>query len=248
MSALGKFCFSAQNKGMNRKNAVLCAFLLLFLTVAVQFLALCDNFGVKIALAETKAETPQKCVYLTFDDGPSDRVTPKILDVLKEENVKATFFIVGTMAERRKYLIEREFAEGHTVAVHSYSHVYKDIYASEENLLKDIDRCNRLIKEITGEYSGVYRFPGGSFWVKKDLVDAVTKHGMRYVDWNASMRDAEIVNPKPDDLLKAAINTPVNRDHIVMLAHDTTDKLATAQALRSVIHYYKDNGYVFEKF
>lgn len=229
---------------MNRKNTVFCAFLLLFLVVATQFLALCDNFGVKIALAET----PQKCVYLTFDDGPSDRVTPKILDVLKEENVKATFFIVGKMAERRKYLVEREFAEGHTVAVHSYSHVYNDIYSSPEKLLKDIDRCNELIYEITGRYTDIYRFPGGSFWVKKELVEAVTKHGMRYVDWNASMRDAELVNPAPDDLVKAAINTPANRNHIVMLAHDTTDKSTTAQALKSVIRYYKKKGYVFAAF
>lgn len=229
---------------MNRKNTVLCAFLLLFLFAAVQFLAVCDNFGVNIALAETT----QKCVYLTFDDGPSDRVTPQILDVLKEENVKATFFIVGKMAERRKYLIEREFAEGHTVAVHSYSHVYKDIYSSEEKLLDDIDRCNQLIKDITGSYSTVYRFPGGSFSVKSTLVDAVTAHGMRYVDWNASMCDAEIVNPAPEDLLKAAIDTPANRNHIVMLAHDTTDKSVTAQALKSVIRYYKNKGYEFKAF
>ena len=229
---------------MNRKNTVLCAFLLLFLIVATQFLTLCNNFGVNIALAET----PQKCVYLTFDDGPSDRVTPKILDVLKEENVKATFFIVGKMAERRRYLIEREFAEGHTVAVHSYSHVYSDIYSSEEKLLEDIDRCNQLIKDITGEYSSVYRFPGGSFCIKKELIDAVTMHGMRYVDWNASMRDAELIDPVPDDLVKAAINTPANRDHIVMLAHDTTDKTVTAQALKSVIRYYKKKGYVFAAF
>lgn len=229
---------------MNRKNTVLCAFLLLFLFTAFQFLAVCDNFDVKIALAET----PQKCVYLTFDDGPSDRVTPKILDVLKEENVKATFFIVGKMAERRKSIVEREYAEGHTVAVHSYSHVYGDIYSSQENLLNDIDRCNELIKEITGKYSDVYRFPGGSFCIKKELIDAVILHGMRYVDWNASMCDAEIINPAPDDLVRAAINTPANRDRIVMLAHDTTDKTVTAQALKSVIRYYKDKGYVFEKF
>lgn len=229
---------------MNRKNTVLCAFLLLFLMIAVQFLSVCDNFGVKIALAETEP----KYVYLTFDDGPSDRVTPKILDVLKEENVKATFFIVGKMAERRKYLIEREYAEGHTVAVHSYSHVYKDIYSSAENLLNDIDRCNRLIKEITGSFSDVYRFPGGSFCIKKEFIDAVTSHGMRYVDWNASMRDAELVNPAPADLLKAAIDTPANRAHIVLLAHDTTDKTPTADALKSVIQYYKKKGYVFAAF
>ncbi len=230
--------------GMNRKNTVICAFMLLFALVATQFLNITQMTRPRIALAEE----PQKCVYLTFDDGPSDKVTPKILDVLKEENVKATFFIVGRLAERRKYLIEREFNEGHTVAVHSYSHVYKDIYSSVESLLADIDRCNELIHEVTGEYATVYRFPGGSFGLNQDLINAVTAHGMRYVDWNASMRDAEIYNATPDDLVKAAINTPANRDHIVMLAHDTTDKTVTAQALQSVIKYYKNKGYAFEVF
>lgn len=230
--------------GMNRKNTVICAFMLLFALVATQFLNITQMVKPRIALAEE----PQKCVYLTFDDGPSDKVTPKILDVLKEENVKATFFIVGKLAERRKYLIEREFNESHTVAVHSYSHVYKDIYSSTEKLLADIDRCNELIHDVTGQYSTVYRFPGGSFGLNQDLINAVTAHGMRYVDWNASMRDAEICNATPDDLLKAAIDTPANRDHIVMLAHDTTDKSVTAQALKSVIKYYKNKGYAFEVF
>ncbi|MDE6074928.1 MAG: polysaccharide deacetylase [Clostridia bacterium] len=229
---------------MNRKNTVICAFILLFALVATQFLNITQMVKPRIALAEE----PQKCVYLTFDDGPSDKVTPKILDVLKEENVKATFFIVGKLAERRKYLIEREFNEGHTVAVHSYSHVYKDIYSSTEKLLADIDRCNELIHDVTGKYSTVYRFPGGSFGLNQELINAVTAHGMRYVDWNASMRDAEICNATPDDLLKAAIDTPANRDHIVMLAHDTTDKTVTAQALKSVIKYYKNKGYAFEVF
>lgn len=233
---------------MNRKNTVLCAFMLLFVLIATQFISLSQYAGIRIALAETKAEEVRKCVYLTFDDGPSDKVTPRILDVLKEENVKATFFIVGKMAERRKYLVEREFNEGHTVAVHSYSHVYKDIYSSTEKLLEDIDRCNALIKEITGEYASAYRFPGGSFGLSQNLINAVTAHGMRYVDWNASLRDAEIINPTESDLIRAAINTPANRDHIVMLAHDTTDKTVTANALKGVIDYYRERGYVFETF
>lgn len=228
---------------MNRKNTVICAVLLSFIFVAAQIIAL-----LKPTLSIALADNTQKCIYLTFDDGPSDKVTPKILDVLKEENVCATFFIVGKNAERRKYLIEREFNEGHTVAVHSYSHVYKDIYSSEKALIDDIDRCNALIYEVTGAFSHVYRFPGGSFGLSRKLVDAVSDHGMRYVDWNASLRDAEIVNPTPAELFKAAINTPANREHIVMLAHDTTDKLTTAQALKSVIEYYKQEGYVFATF
>lgn len=221
--------------------------MLLFLFIASQFIAYSQSGSIKIALADD-AEEPIKCVYLTFDDGPSDRVTPKILDVLKEENVKATFFVVGKMAERRRYIIEREFNEGHSIGVHSYSHAYGEIYSSREKLIEDIDRCNEIIKDITGAYSNIYRFPGGSFWVKKDLINAVSDHGMRYIDWNASLRDAELVNPKPSDLVKAAISTPANRDHIVMLAHDTTDKMATVEALKSIIDYYKDNGYSFDTF
>lgn len=194
------------------------------------------------------AETEEKCIYLTFDDGPSDRVTPKILDILKEENVKATFFIVGKQAEKRKYLIKREYDEGHCVAVHSDSHIYKDIYSSPQALIKDIDECNNLIEEVTGERSKIYRFPGGSFTVGADFIAHVRAHGLTYVDWNASTRDAELYNPTPADLLKAAIQTPAYPKRIVMLMHDTTDKTVVADALRDVIRYYKNKGYVFKRF
>ncbi len=218
--------------------------MLFFALIATQIFNISRYGDIKIGLADSG----EKCIFLTFDDGPSDKVTPKILDVLKEENVKATFFIVGKQAESRKNLIKREYDEGHTVAVHSYSHVYKDIYSSTESLLADINRCNKLIKDVTGEYSYVYRFPGGSFGLSRTLVNAVTAHGMRYVDWNASTKDAELVSPTPQQLFAAAINTPANRNHIVMLSHDTTDKTVTAQALKSIIGYYRDNGYKFEKF
>lgn len=229
---------------MNRKNTVFCAFMLTFAFLLIQIVALWQYDGIKIALAET----PTKCVYLTFDDGPSDKVTPKILDVLKEEGVKATFFVVGKQAERRKYILERENAEGHTVAVHSYSHVYRDIYSSPEKLIADINECNRVIYEAIGKYANVYRFPGGSFSLNENLINAVTDNGFRYVDWNASFRDAEIYKPTAEQLVNAAITTPANSEHIVMLAHDTTDKITTVQALKQVIHYYKDKGYVFKKF
>lgn len=222
----------------------MCAFMLIFAIFVIQILPAVRNSSIRIAFAEE----PAKCVYLTFDDGPSDKVTPKILDILKEEQVSATFFIIGKQAESRKYLLEREHAEGHCIAVHSYTHEYKKIYASCESLLNDIDRCNKVIKEVTGEYSYVYRFPGGSFGLRQELVEAVSAHGMRYVDWNASTRDAELYQPTPYKLYQAAISTPANREHIVMLSHDSTDKTVTAQALRDIIHYYRNAGYVFERF
>ena len=228
---------------MNRNFTAFCAAMLAFAILLV----ICGGF-----IADSKkfalAEEAEKTVYLTFDDGPSDRVTPKILDVLAEEKVKATFFIIGKNVETRKNIIKREFDEGHTVAVHSYTHKYKEIYSSEESLIKDIDACNEVIKSVTGKYSSVYRFPGGSYGLSQKFISAVTAHGLRYVDWNASTRDAEILNATPALLLKAAVTTSASSNYIVLLAHDSTSKSATAEALRDIIKHYKDNGYVFKTF
>lgn len=228
---------------MNRNFTAFCAAMLAFAILLV----ICGGF-----IADSKkfalAEEAEKTVYLTFDDGPSDRVTPKILDVLAEEKVKATFFIIGKNVETRKNLIKREFDEGHTVAVHSYTHKYKEIYSSAESLIKDIDACNEVIKSVTGKYSSVYRFPGGSYGLSQKFISAVSAHGLRYVDWNASTRDAEILNATPAQLLKAAVTTSASSNYIVLLAHDSTSKSATAEALRDIIKHYKDNGYVFKAF
>lgn len=227
---------------MNRNLPAFCAAMLAFALMIVFYGTLVyDNSSFSLAEED-------KTIYLTFDDGPSDRVTPKILDVLAEEDVKATFFIIGRQALTRKPVIEREFNEGHTVAVHSFSHEYGKIYASKEALIEDIDKCNKIIKDITGEYSSVYRFPGGSFGRSDEIISAVTKHGLRYVDWNASTRDAEIANATPDELLKSAISTAACPENIVLLAHDSTTKVATAEALKDIIRYFKARNYSFKTF
>lgn len=229
---------------MNRNFPALCAAMLAFALTIASFGSVIANSG-KRALADVNAD---KTVYLTFDDGPSDRVTPKILDVLAEENVKATFFIIGRQAETRKGILERIHREGHTLGVHSYTHRYGEIYASAQSLIEDIDRCNEVIKSVTGEYSALYRFPGGSFGLSDGLISAVTAHGMRYIDWNASACDAEIPDATPERILHAAKTTPACPDSIVLLAHDSTTKTATADALKDIIHYYKSKGYTFKAF
>ncbi len=230
---------------MNRRISAFTGFMIVFAAFLLHMAAALSGMH-GFALADNKEAT--KCVYLTFDDGPSDKVTPKILDVLDEENVKATFFIIGKQAETRRNIIEREFNSGHTVAVHSYSHAYGEIYSSPAALLQDIDKCNDVIQSICGTRSNVYRFPGGSYGLKESLIRAVTDRGMRYVDWNASLCDAEIVNPSPESLFKAAVNTSSDRHNIVLLAHDSTTKTPTALALKSIIGYYKENGYSFATF
>ena len=230
---------------MNRKITAICAALILLSALVMQFAMRSIRSTFCIAIAD---DCDNKCIYLTFDDGPSDRVTPVILDILREEDVKATFFIVGKRAETRRYLVKRQYDEGHTVAVHSYSHEYDNIYKNTKTLIDDIVRCNKLIYDVTGSFSSVYRFPGGSFMASDKLKAAVTDNGFYFVDWNASFRDAEIVDPKPEQLFEAAKATAAGHDRIVMLAHDSTDKSATAEALRDVIHYFKDKGYEFRKF
>ncbi len=231
---------------MNRNFTAFCAAMF----ASALIIAFCGGFWLKestFALADTPSPAV-KSVYLTFDDGPSDKVTPKILDVLKEENVKATFFIIGRQARTRMNILKRAFDEGHTLGVHSYSHEYNKIYKSAQSLLDDIDECNEVIKSVTGNYSDIYRFPGGSFGLSTALISAVTSHGMRYVDWNASTRDAEIYDATPQQLYAAALTTAANTESIVLLAHDSTTKSATAQALRKIIRHFKDEGYLFSAF
>lgn len=230
---------------MNRRLAAICAFTLSLVFALWQF----AHYNTQVKNCFSFAEgADKKVIYLTFDDGPSDRITPKILDVLDEENVKATFFVIGIAAERRPYLIRREYESGHTVAVHSYTHRYNEIYKNESALLKDIEDCNKVIHSVTGKFSDIYRFPGGSFNATPELVKCVSEHGFRYVDWNAGLGDAEIFHASADRLYKEAVATGDGINHIVMLAHDSTDKINTPEALRKVIKHYKEKGYSFEKF
>lgn len=234
----------AHANGMNKNFTAICAALLM----CAILLVFCGSLAIGKSVITFADRDAEKVVYLTFDDGPSDRVTPKILDVLKDEKVKATFFIVGKNAEKRKYLLKREFDEGHTIGVHSHSHIYKEIYSSEESLLDDIDKCNNIIRNVTGKLSNLYRFPGGSYGLSEKFISAVTAHGMQYVDWNASLRDAEIIDATPQQLYESAVATSSTSNRVVLLAHDTTTKTTTAEALRDIIHYFKDNGYAFAAF
>lgn len=227
---------------MNRYIPPLAAMMLTF----ALFATLISNFYLHPQLSFAKEAGKE--IYLTFDDGPSDKVTPKILDVLKNENVPATFFVVGKHAETRKDILRRAYNEGHTLAVHSYTHDYKEIYKSAETLIADIEKCNDMICSIIGEYTYLYRFPGGSYNIAEDKIRAVKECGYEYVDWNASFRDSEIPDPTAGKLYTAAISTVSDPNKIIMLAHDTTDKIETVWALKEVIRHFKNQGYKFKKF
>lgn len=178
-------------------------------------------------------------VYLTFDDGPSAN-TNNILDVLAEYGVKATFFVNGHEGYENQYI--RIVEEGHTIAMHSFSHSYKDVYKDLDSFADDLYKIQSYIMDLTGVNCTFYRFPGGSSNTvcrvsMKDCIDYLNAKGIRYYDWNVAGNDA-VVNG-------ASVNTIVNNvigqiascedDTIIILLHDSGDKSTTVEALPIII-------------
>lgn len=187
-------------------------------------------------------------LYLTFDDGPSAR-TEEILDILAEKNVKATFFVVGFQDESQKAILQRMVAEGHTLAMHSYSHDYAKIYASVEDYLSDMYQIFSLIKETTGVTPTLFRFPGGSIngynhGIYQELIAEMLRRGFVPFDWNISSQDAASNSPVPaETLLNNVINGAANVRRGVILMHDSAAKTTTVQALAPMIDRLREQGF-----
>ena len=198
--------------------------------------------------------TEEKCCYLTFDDGPTKEVTPAVLDVLKEKGVHATFFMLGKMIDTNREIARRVYDEGHLLANHSYSHNYKDIYATGESFMAEIDRTQALIQEVTGEEPfKLIRFPGGghnagSFAAEKQQYKLLLQqHGYYYADWNALNGDAEVSGVRPAEQLVQRIRQTSGPKDIVVLMHDAATKRTTPEALPAIIDYLREQGYVFKR-
>ena len=194
-----------------------------------------------------------KRVFLTFDDGPSTSVTPYILDLLAEQNIKATFFVLGSKVEANPNLVKREYDEGHYIANHGYSHKYSEMYSSTQNVLDEYNKTNDLIKNAIGNEnynSLVFRFPGGSSGgpyndLKQEAKELLKQNGIASVDWNALTNDAAGANTK-EKIMENFYNTVQNKTSIVILMHDASDKILTYECLPDIIQYFKDNGYEFK--
>ncbi len=195
----------------------------------------------------------EKVAYLTFDDGPSSTVTPKILDTLKKENIKATFFVLGTMVKSNGSLLKREREEGHYIANHGYSHVYSKVYANENKPLEEYEKTNKIIADALGDstyQSNVFRFPGGSVGgyydkIKTKAKKVLKKEGIAYLDWNCLTNDAAGSDTK-EEIMKSLKSTCKGKNSIVVLMHDAPNKKLTAQTLPDVIAYLRSQGYSFK--
>lgn len=194
-----------------------------------------------------------KRVFLTFDDGPSKTVTPLILDLLKKEDVKANFFVLGSRVEQNPEILKRIYNEGHFIGNHGYSHKYSKIYESVDSVLNEYNVTNQIIKRVLNNdkfESLVFRFPGGVHGgyyndLKLEAANKLKENGIANVDWNALTNDAAGATTK-EAIMENFYNTTENMTSIVLLMHDAPDKILTYECLPDIIHYLKDNGYKFE--
>ena len=197
----------------------------------------------------------KKRAFLTFDDGPSN-VTPMILDTLKKENVKATFFVLGKMVEQKPDMVKRMYDEGHFIANHGYSHVYDSIYSSKEAVLDEFNKCNIAVQNAIGDEkynSHLFRFPGGSSGgkyadLKLQAKELLKQNGIESVDWNALNGDGETNNLSLEFELQRLRETTQGKQSIVVLMHDSPLKSVTADSLSQIIAYLRNEGYEFMNF
>ena len=193
-------------------------------------------------------------VYLTFDDGPTFDITPKILDILKEENVKATFFVINYTKDKEP-LIKRIIEEGHSIGIHGNSHKYAEEYQSADHFMDNVYTMEKKIKDLTGVETKIIRFPGGSsntvskyysVGIMTTLTRRVLQEGYRYFDWNIPSGDSGDV-----DTSEAVYNNVVKnlgKDYPNMvLMHDFSGNKKTVNSLRDIIKFCKNNGYILDK-
>lgn len=188
-------------------------------------------------------------VYLTFDDGPSDN-TYSILSYLEQYNVKATFFVVPNRSEGCYAKLKAIAAAGHSIGVHSASHVYKDIYSSVEAYLDDFHEAWDIIYDATGIKTEIFRFPGGSVndfntETRDKIIQEMTRRGFRYYDWNVESGDVDgatwtdMYNSIPSDI--------ANCYRSIVLMHDSNSTPNTVLVLGDVLHVLVSDGYKFDK-
>ena len=201
-----------------------------------------------------KKKSTEGVIWLTFDDGPSANITPKVLDILKKENIKATFFVIN-YSDSNEHLIKRIVEEGHTIGIHGYSHEYSKIYKSKETFMNNVLTLQDRIFKSTGVKSMYIRFPGGSSntvsrkyckGIMTELTKEMLAKGYKYYDWNISSGDAGGAKNAKDVYKNVTKNLSKKRGNMVLM-HDFGGNKKGLEALPEIIKYAKKEGYTFSK-
>lgn len=211
-----------------------------------------EKSGIKVDV-NTEMQN-QKVAYLTFDDGPSPN-TIKILDFLKANNIKATFFVLGK--ENQGDVYRRIVDEGHTIAIHSNTHDYKEIYQTVDTFMADVKALSDLIEKETGVKTDILRFPGGSnntishryggADLMNNITAAVEAAGYAYFDWNIDSFDADKGLQDEQVIINSVVENAKNTNNAVILMHDAAAKTTTVDALPEIVEGLKQQGFAFEK-
>ena len=200
-------------------------------------------------------KTDEKIVFLTFDDGPSKTVTVPILDLLKQENIKANFFVLGSRVDLYPNIVKRAYEEGHYIGNHGYSHQYPKIYESSNSVLEEYNKTNQSVRNAIGNSiynTNIFRFPGGSVGgiyhdLKSEAKLLLEQNNIASVDWNALNGDSEGLRTE-EDMVNRLKETIEGKNSVVILMHDAGDKVKTYNALPRIIEYLKQEGYEFKTF
>ncbi len=188
-------------------------------------------------------------VYLTFDDGPSQR-TVEILNILKKNNVVATFFLIGKDDENSRDIMRRIVDEGHAIGIHSYTHDYGIIYQSVDAYLEDFHKMYQLIHENTGIKPTIFRFPGGSVndynrEIYEEIIEEMNRRGFTYYDWNVCALDT-LPNATATSIYNSVMNDVVKRSRSIALFHDSSWHNQTVISLEKIIKDIQKYGYTFD--
>lgn len=257
-----------KKKFQNYLGGILCLGLLFFLAQGMlfldgTFLKMSEDFQktspvwnkdmvkeeVQADSGEEEKQEVKKVAYLTFDDGPSI-LTPQYLEILREEEVCATFFLIGQQVEGEMVdVVKQAIDEGHEIGMHTYCHEAEKIYASSESYCMDLEKTKQCMKEKLKIEPKIFRFPWGSKnsyvqGYKNDVIDRMKEEGIDYVDWNVSGEDS-VGCPSPDSILSNIRKDYKKYNDPVILLHDSATCKSTLYALRGVIRELKADGYSF---
>ncbi len=197
----------------------------------------------------------EKVAYLTFDDGPNIQITPKVLDTLKSENIKATFFVIGKYVDEHPEIVKRAYEEGHFIANHSYSHDNSILYRSSKDFINEIKKTDQAIGNAIGveDYSShLFRFPNGFMAPlykseKEKATLILSQMDYAYIDWNTLNNDS-MQKYSSSQLLANLKESIKNKNTLVILMHDTKDVSNSSLVLKDSIEYLKSQGYEFKNF
>lgn len=192
------------------------------------------------------ASNNKKIIYLTFDDGPSYKVTNNVLDILKENKVNGTFFLIGNQIKGKEKIVKRIYNEGNCLGLHSYTHNYKKIYCNEDNFINEMFDCRDEVKKVVGISPNIVRFPGGSYKrLSKNFLRKLHEKNFKVYDWNLDNCDGLKPKTSPEELYEKAIEESGKKKRIILLLHCADVHENTYKALTKIIKYYKSQGYEF---